>query len=116
MNSFIVVMACASAQGRTVAFFRLPAQRLISAFWHALHADGMAESSHKDMHAAIYGLKRKISRWRVRVANISLSTLQRQIPPEILPEYREAMSIYFHWPGVQVSELNYSNHNHLSCL
>jgi len=94
----------------------MPEQRLISAFWHALHADGMTHASHKDMHSAIYDHKRKISRWRVRVANISLSTLQKQIPSEIFPEYREALSIYFHWPGVQVSRFRFDCHSCLSTL
>jgi len=31
-----------------------------------------------------------------------LSQLQRDTPAAILPEYRKAFSVYFHWPGIQV--------------
>ena len=39
---------------------------------------------------------------REKVADIPLSQLQRATPKAILPEYRRAFSIYYHWPGIQV--------------
>lgn len=86
-------------QGRTVCFFRDPKQRLISAFWHSQHADGMPKPVWGALREKVQAIERNMSGYR-RASGIL--QLQRATPAAILPEYRRAFGIYFRWPGIQV--------------
>mmetsp|Transcript_50630 Transcript_50630/g.94133 ORF Transcript_50630/g.94133 Transcript_50630/m.94133 type:complete len:371 (+) Transcript_50630:270-1382(+) len=89
------------SKGHVVAFFREPGQRLISAYWHAQHADGMPRSTWGLMREKISLVERNMSHWAEKVAHVPKAQLQRDTPLEILPEYRKAMQTYFYWRGVQ---------------
>jgi len=83
------------SKGRVVGFFRSPGQRLISAFWHAQHADGMPRSEWGIMRDKISVQEKNMSHWREKVGDMPLSAFQRDTPKAILPVYRKAMKIFF---------------------
>ena len=89
------------SKGKVVCFFRSPSQRLISAYWHAQHADGMPRSEWGLMRERISSIERDMSHWREKKADMPLSVFQRSTPREMLPLYRAAMKIYFEWEGIQ---------------
>lgn len=89
------------SKGKVVCFFRDPKQRIISAYWHAQHADGMSKLAWGQMRSAISEIEKPMLHWREKIAKITHAQLTREIPDEVIDDYRRAMAIYFNTEGVQ---------------
>lgn len=89
------------SQGRVVCFFREPKQRLISAFWHANHADGMPRLQWSEMRAKISVIQKNISHYREHKLAMTQADMARKVPPEVVAQYVEAIRIYAMEPGIK---------------